>query len=751
MTSLEEGESVQVTLYWWATEAGLHDVTLSLDPTEQYEDPDRTDNDYTFSFQIDERPVQPMLRFLPGAAGTQPEVPLPGVPFDIQIRVDNLGQTEATNLNLGLERLTDDIGWQRLSDQPVSLVPGSSTTSGYAFARFADIADEEGAVSYRAVLSGSGVELAHAELRFNVSVGLIDVSGSRSSVSLSTGEVPVDFVGLEDGGLMFTTVNGELHVRTVTSSLSMPGGVLLEETWGGELAVHQRDDGLVQVAWTRRSLSVEGYVLTDVAMTSFSAAGKTTTKHYHMPALKLSEGSYYGLDFDQHDGTMVLAGYHRDLSTSGSWQDITSIFVVSSSTPDKGVSWSSPINVLSNIDIRPADAQPLAVGLGDEYLHVLYQEYRDDVSGIERVGMMYTHGDVSEASWSFQYSIGDDASTPVLQVLVEDEEDRLVASWIEGQGKTATVVTASSNSVWSDDVVQRTTAPGVSNIALALREEGVYLYHDEINIYGPVTRMGFVADEQGSARQGLSNMLFDGFMFGIGVMEDDTMVTTVSPTGSYSISKVVSLKGTSNTVPAPGLMDTLFEYLPGGSDETKLRILGVSVLIFVAFLGAVVVMVRRSHTELEELEAALESESDAVELMIVPEDDQGPLLLVEHDEDVLTVQESAATVTVEDEEASLAQELEKKLEEGEGNARLERRMKRKQQREMAAILEQGLPPLPVLETQPLPLGELPPPQPLPLPEIKREATCPSCQATFTVKDLMLKSTACPVCQTKFEM
>ena len=227
----------------------------------------------------------------------------------------------------------------------------------------------------------------------------------------------------------------------------------------------------------------------------------------------------------------------------------------------------------------------------------------------------------------------------------------------------------------------------------------MYLYHDEINIYGPVTRMGFVADEQGSARQGLSNMLLDGFMFGIGVMEDDTMVTTVSPTGSYKISKVVSLKGTSNTVPAPGLMDTLFEYSSGGSDETKLRILGVSVLIFVAFLGAVVVMVRRSHTELEELEAALESESDAVELMIVPEDDQGPWLLVEDDEDVLTVQESAATVTVEDEEASLAQELEKKLEEGEGNARLERRMKRKQQREMAAILEQGLPPLPVLETQ----------------------------------------------------
>ena len=90
VTSLGEGESAQVTLYWWATEAGTHDVTLSLDPTGQYEDPDRSDNDYTFSFTIDERPVEPMLRFLPGAARTTPDVPVPGTPYDIRIRVDNL-------------------------------------------------------------------------------------------------------------------------------------------------------------------------------------------------------------------------------------------------------------------------------------------------------------------------------------------------------------------------------------------------------------------------------------------------------------------------------------------------------------------------------------------------------------------------------------------------------------------------------------------------------------------------------------
>ena len=93
--------------------------------------------------------------------------------------------------------------------------------------------------------------------------------------------------------------------------------------------------------------------------------------------------------------------------------------------------------MLSDIDIRPADAQPLGVGLGEEYLHLLYQEYRDDVTGVERAGLMYTHGSHTSSSWSFQYSVGDDASHLVMEVLVDDGEDRLISSWIEGQGKTS--------------------------------------------------------------------------------------------------------------------------------------------------------------------------------------------------------------------------------------------------------------------------------------------------------------------------
>ena len=756
VTSLEEGESAQVTLYWWATEAGTHDVTLSLDPNGQYEDPDRSDNDYTFSFTIDERPVEPMLRFLPGAARTTPDVPVPGTPYDIRIRVDNLGQTDASSLNLGLERLMTE-GWQRLDEKPVALVPGSSTTSGYAFARFADVHDAAGAVSYRAVLSGSGVEIEHSELRFNITVADVQ-GGAKAPIDLSNGEVAVEFVGLKDGGLLFTTIDGELHARTITSTLSLVGGVVLEENWGGELAVYQRDDGLVQVAWTRRSLSLEGYILTDIAMTSISAAGKTTPKHYHMPALKLSEGSYYGFTFDQHDGTMVLAGYHRDLSTSGSWQDITSIFVISSASPDKGNSWTSPLTVLSDIDIRPGDAQPLAVGLGEEYLHILYQEYRDDVTGIERVGLMYTHGSYTTSSWSFQYSVGDNAKHPTMDVLAEGDEDRIIAAWVEGQGKVSNIVVSNTNALWAGENIQRVLAPGVSTLGFALRDEGVYLYHDEINIYGPVHRMGLVTDADGEAIKGMSNMLDEGYLFGIGVMEDDTIVCSIAPTGTLSLSKVASLKGSNNPVASPGLLETLLDYLPGDSDEFKYRLLAASMGLLVLFLGFVVVMVRRSHSEVEELlEEMGEADVDGVELMITPERDDGPLLSIDEDAEELTVHDSQLAVIVEDEDESLADELERKLEGGEGNARLERRMKRKQQREMAAILQQGLPPLPA-PGLPMP-GALPPldgnaplPAPaLPLPDLKREATCPSCQASFGVKDLMLKRITCPVCSEVFDL
>ncbi|MGB2424618.1 MAG: hypothetical protein ACPIBN_00090, partial [Candidatus Poseidoniaceae archaeon] len=54
------------------------------------------------------------------------------------------------------------------------------------------------------------------------------------------------------------------------------------------------------------------------------------------------------------------------------------------------------------------------------------------------------------------------------------------------------------------------------------------------------------------------------------------------------------------------------------------------------------------------------------------------------------------------------------------------------------------PTLPELDSAALPpLGELPP--------LRRQATCPSCQANFPVTDIMRAQVTCPICSERFSL
>ena len=126
--------------------------------------------------------------------------------------------------------------------------------------------------------------------------------------------------------------------------------------------------------------------------------------------------------------------------------------------------------------------------------------------------------------------MGDEASMPVLDVLVEDGEDRVIGAWVEGQGRFPT---------WSSPTPTRCgretnnapLLPEQPEWFLHYEARGIYLYHDEINLNGPVYRMGLIMNEDGVSIDGLSNMLDQGFLFGIGVMEDDTIVAPSHPVG----------------------------------------------------------------------------------------------------------------------------------------------------------------------------------------------------------------------------
>ena len=286
---LPKGESVQVTLFWSATVAGSHDVRIELDPNNAQGDPDTSDNVYVLNYEILQRPDQPVLRYLPGFVTTLPVVPLVDEEYKIDIRIDNLGKSEAFSLDIALEYWIPEAGWQLIDEERVGFVPGATSESGYTMVDFRHQSEKIGAVLYRATLTGDGVESDYSQTTFSVIVSDVSTVAGSTTLSLSDGEYPVAFVGVESSTLVFTSVDGELHARSLNDNLLLLTDTLVDDNWEGELDVYLRDDGLVHAAWTSRQQTEQGYFMTNIAMTSFSPAGQMLPIHTHLTPLKISE------------------------------------------------------------------------------------------------------------------------------------------------------------------------------------------------------------------------------------------------------------------------------------------------------------------------------------------------------------------------------------------------------------------------------------------------------------------------------
>ena len=164
---------------------------------------------------------------------------------------------------------------------------------------------------------------------------------------------------------------------------------------------------------------------------------------------------------------------------------------------------------------------------------------------------------------------------------------------------------------------------------------------------------------------------------------------------------------------------------------------------------------RHSNKEEDEVLEEEDDDADLAIMVTVEEDDTDS-----EEELVATLSPSSPEFEIEMEEPTLLDTLEAKNASGEGSARLNRRIQRKQEREIAEIISKT-PPLPLPgQLNPLPLPTLPldgepvlpalPPLPE-LPPLRRQATCPSCKANFVVTDMMRSQIECPICSEKFNL
>ena len=55
------------------------------------------------------------------------------------------------------------------------------------------------------------------------------------------------------------------------------------------------------------------------------------------------------------------------------------------------------------------------------------------MTGVERLGLLYSHGEQGQEGWNFIAAVGDEASDHHLAV---DKSGQLIAAWIEGRAKT---------------------------------------------------------------------------------------------------------------------------------------------------------------------------------------------------------------------------------------------------------------------------------------------------------------------------
>ena len=120
---------------------------------------------------------------------------------------------------------------------------------------------------------------------------------------------------------------------------------------------------------------------------------------------------------------------------------------------------------------------------------------------------------------------------PELLVLEDDDEDVLVAAWIEGDGRTSKLSVV-QDSVWSVEEYTITPSPGATKIVMIeMGDDRIKVFHDEVGL-GPVTRYGLF--NLGDTKISLSNIIGGGHVIGAGSIGQDGIVIMTSPSGQIS-------------------------------------------------------------------------------------------------------------------------------------------------------------------------------------------------------------------------
>ncbi|MEE2758791.1 MAG: S8 family serine peptidase [Candidatus Thermoplasmatota archaeon] len=767
---IEPGQVVGVVLYWNPMASGTQGLEVIIDPGQAISESDRTDNSASINFPVVSRPDGVDLAIRSGAITTSPAIPRPNEPYSISIRVDNLGARDSEELTVELSVMNEFGGYELVNSITAAVLVGQ-TSSSFTFS--GNVSDNRGLAYKASIITSTDLSPENNVMDFVVVQDLVTLSGSRTPALQSTHTIEAS-AGIGEDSILFTSKGSEILVHRMATDQSLYTCLVLESEWIGDIAVNSYQ-GIVTVAWTRSYLDENSFIRSTVSYTTIDRTCQMTPRQDLMPGLLSAQGTYWGLGLDQKDDTVVLAGYHRDLVTGGTYQDTTSVFLIETNSPLSADDWIIHRNTILDIEIYPRAAPPIEIEIGKDDIHILHQNLRDDSTGEVRFGIFYAHGAANEQNWAFSIAAGDDA-THGRMLLVEnsDGSESLYTAWREGSEADAELVTRISPPSWLQGTEVRTPARGMSNIVLIETDRGVQILYDAISPTGPKLHYGLLSVEDGVAEMWLSDMVSSGVLL-TAWRTDDTgeLHFTYATSNGLRVRKMVEDPTASS--PDQGVLDRIRLRL--GLDSSTFNALVNTVMITCCSLSLFVALVvttnrrRRSETKdgaefVNENWVDLDTDNTGSDVVEVT-----PVVSVESeiqiDEERSEIEsEMKATVTVEAEPVSEDSPTSNGRE-----ARASRREKRAAEAEMKQVLEDmhkaieesGLPPLPTPgelpplpapgelpplpapgELPPLPaLGELPPLPDLPAPEIP--VTCGSCESTFTARANKARRVKCPLC------
>ena len=590
---------------------------------------------------------------------------------------------------------------------------------------FAHLESSTGPVQVRVSLSGSSMsdlDWSNNIVETTILVDETTLTGPRTT-NFPTGEEPVEIIHLsEEGGVVITSRGDELGLYRLGSNRAITAcSNVLEEKWSGDIVAEASNDGLAHVAWTRRYLDNEGFFKQTVSYTTIDSSCLMSPIQDLMNPISLSEGKYWGIGMDMKGSEILVAGYHHELATGSSNQN-NAIFLVASESPTKSSDWFVNPQLVGDLKVTPGKTDPVAVAMGDEDGHILYQDTRNDTTGVDRLGLWYAHGLPDQASWSFRKAVGDHAFMPSLSISEIDGEDVMVAAWGEGSDQTSELIVTIVDSSFSVISEVRTAARGLGYIGLLETERGVQIFFDFVGPSGPQIQYGMANSEDEwigvSDRLGIGRIV----VASRSPLDSDATLLQTSPTG-WQIRALVDDSSPTNS--EDSILEQVRAYL--GLDERNFNVIlvGISGVTIVLCLVVILTMSTRA------IRWATGRTGKEIAGVVILEEDVVDVIV---DTDISV---SSSEVELVEEQKTNSQ-----------NA-TDRRRRREYRSSNSAKT------LPDLADSgefaiPIPKHSPPLPPPLPLEGANIGVSCQSCSSIFEIES-GLKKFSCPVCGEKIKL